>query len=136
MSQSNSAASTPHQKIKTMSPTTLSPMVKNVDTATSEYRRLTSNTTIELKMTMMPFAAPLYLDEKEHIIMANGYCNHNYQNWSGYTALEITNNMCGNPLKRESTHMPTAGDQMKLLLINYKKVSETKSKLFPLCTID
>jgi len=85
---------------------------------------------------MMPFIAPLYLDDNENITMANGYVNHNYQNWSGYTALEITNNICGNPLKRESKHIPTAGDNMKLLLINYKKVSETKSKLFPLCTID
>ena len=110
-------------------------MLKNVDAASSQYRRHTSNTTIEMKMTMMMFTAPLYLDGQKRLTIANRYVHHNYQNWSGSMALEITNNIYGNPLKLEIKHEPTAGDNMKLLLINYKKVSETRSKLFPPCKI-
>ena len=105
-------------------------MLKNIDAASAQYKLHTSHTTVKMRMTMMMFTAPLYLDDKGMLTIANGYVNHNFQNWSGGTAMEITNNIYNNPLKHEIKHEPTAGDNMKLLLICYTKVSETQPTIF------
>ena len=74
-------------------------------------------------MTMMMFTAPLYLNNYDELTVANGYVNHNYQNWSANTALEITNNIYNNPLNLEIRHDLTLGDNMKTLLAYHEKVS-------------
>ena len=73
---------------------------------------------------MMMFAAPLYINKDDELTIANGYVNHNYQNWSANTALEITNNIYNNPLHLEIRQDTIVGDTMKILLTYYKKVRE------------
>ena len=75
-------------------------------------------------MTMMMFAAPLYINKDNELTIANGYVNHNYQHWIANTALEITNNIYNNPLHLEIRHGATVGDTMKTLLTYYKKIRE------------
>lgn len=73
-------------------------------------------------MSMMMFTAPLYLNENDELTVANGYVNHNYQNWSANTALEITNNIYNNPLHLEIRHDLTLGHNMKTLLTYHETV--------------
>ena len=61
---------------------------------------------------MAMFTAPLFLNENDELMIANGYVNHNFQGWNGMIVLEITNNIYNNPLKLENEHDQSAGRNM------------------------
>ena len=89
MSQKQSAHtdSTPHKAKKKTSAQTNSPMLTNVKSASNDYRLYTENIHIKIRLAIMMFAAPLYINKDDKLTIANGYVNHNYQNWSANTAL-------------------------------------------------
>ena len=77
--QSSHTDITPYKAKKKTSVQTNSPMLTNDKSASNGYRLYTENAHIKIRMTMMMFAAPLYINKDDELTIANGYVDHNFQ---------------------------------------------------------
>ena len=78
--------------------------------------------TCEINNTMWLYLWPLYVDEKDNLVVSMVDCNWNA--WDSKVALEVTLNILANADgKHTKLHEPNAGDDMSVLMAHVHEVS-------------